>query len=50
MAQRLKICRTPGPIACLKMLTEKNIEKDAGRRKSMIAPRQPQTCTHPIYT
>ena len=47
MAQRLKICRTPGPTACLNMLT---FEKDAGRRKSMIAPRQPQTCTYPIYT
>jgi len=32
------------------MLTENMFEKVAEKRKkSMIAPRQPQTCSHPIY-
>ena len=43
-AQRLKICRTPVPTACLKMLTGKHI---SGRRK---IHRQPRTYSHLIYT
>jgi len=43
-AQRLKVYRTLGPTACLKMLTEKTcLKKMHEGEKSMIAPRQPQT-------
>jgi len=49
-AQRLKVCRTLGPTAFLKILTEKHAWKRCRKeKKSMIAPRQPQTCSHPIY-
>ena len=50
-AQRLKVCRTQGPRACLRMLTEKHVWKRCRKeKKSMIAPRQPRTCSHLIYS
>jgi len=46
----LKVCRTPGPTACLKMLSKVCLESWRRRKKSMTGPRQPWTCSHPIYT
>jgi len=50
----LKVCRTPDPTACSKtkmvhldkVWFEKLVER---RKKSMTGPRQPRTCSHPIY-
>ena len=43
-AQVLKVCRTSGSTACLKLL-----HKCGGKRRkiSMTGPEQPQTCSHP---
>ena len=49
----LKVCRTPGPTACSKTnmlhLCLKSSQKGR-RKKPMNRPRQPQTCSHPIYS
>ena len=50
-AKRLNVCRTLGPTACSKMLSDKHVWKRCRKeKKSMIVPRQPWTCSHLIYT
>ena len=47
-AQVLKVCRTPGPTACLKLLQKVCLKTWRKDKKSMTGPRQPRTCSHPI--
>jgi len=46
-AQVLKICRTPGLTACLKIYIHRCVWKV--KERTMTGPRQPWTCSHLIY-
>ena len=47
-AQVLKVCRTPGPTACLKLLHKGCLKRWRKEKNSMTGPGQPRTCSHPI--
>ena len=47
-AQVLKVCKTPGPTACLKLLQKLCLKRWRKEKKSITGPRQPRTCSHPI--
>ena len=47
-AQVLKVCRTHGPTACLKLLQKVCLKRWRKEKKSMTGPGQPRTCSHPI--
>ena len=47
-AQVLKVCRTPGPTACLKLLQKVCLKMWRKEKKSMTGSGQPRTCSHTI--